>query len=54
MSEELTPEEQRKIVEHMKADKEFMDGVKRGMEDVKAGRVRPWSEIKAELGIEEG
>ena len=52
MEKELTREEQLRIVEHMKADKDFMDGVRRGMADMKAGRVKPWSQVKKELGIE--
>ncbi|MCJ7828623.1 MAG: hypothetical protein MUP81_02650 [Dehalococcoidia bacterium] len=32
---------------------EFMAGVKRGLEAYHRGDVKPWSEVKAELGIEE-
>ncbi|KKN84472.1 hypothetical protein LCGC14_0289340 [marine sediment metagenome] len=32
-------------------DKDFMGGVRRGLEDYRAGRMRPWSEVKKELGL---
>ncbi|MBA7711709.1 hypothetical protein ES703_120675 [subsurface metagenome] len=39
------------IAEYIKADKEFMDGIRRGVKDCKAGRVQLWSEVKKELHI---
>lgn len=33
------------------ADKDFMEGVRRGLAAYKAGRMRPWNEVKKELGI---
>ena len=33
------------IAEYIKADKEFMDGIRRGVKDCKAGRVQLWSEV---------
>ena len=33
------------------ADKDFMDGVRRGLADAKAGRMTPWSEVKEEFGL---
>ena len=29
----------------------FLDGIKKGVADVKEGKMRPWSEIKKELGL---
>ena len=40
------------LKEQMLGDKEFMAGIKRGLQDVKDGKVRAWSEIKEELRIE--
>ena len=39
------------IAEYMKADKEFMDGIRKGVRACKEGRMRRWSEIKGELGL---
>jgi len=39
------------IAEYIKADREFMEGIRRGVKDYKAGRVQLWSEVKKELGI---
>jgi PHD/YefM family antitoxin component YafN of YafNO toxin-antitoxin module len=33
-------------------DEEQMASFRRGVEDIKAGRVRPWEEVKKELGLE--
>ena len=30
---------------------EAIEGVKRGLKDIKEGRVKPWSQVKKELGI---
>ena len=35
----------------MKADRNFMEGIKRGVKDCKEGRVQPWDEVREELGI---
>jgi len=35
----------------MRHNKEFMDGVKRGLESYHRGDVRPWAEVKKELGL---
>ncbi len=35
----------------LKADKEFIDEVKRGVADCKAGRMRPWDKVQRELGM---
>jgi len=40
------------VVEELKKDKDIMASVLRGVEDCKAGRVRLWSEIKRERGIQ--
>ncbi len=50
VSRELTPEE-RDEVKRIKADPEWRAMVRRGIAAVKAGRVRPWSEVKKELGL---
>jgi len=39
------------IAEYIKADKEFMGGMRKGVRACKEGRVRPWSEIKEEAGL---
>lgn len=39
------------IAEYIKADKEFMDGMRKGVKACKEGRVRLWSEIKGESGL---
>lgn len=42
---------ERNIVDHIKADREFMDGMRKGVKACKEGRVRLWSEIKKESGL---
>ena len=32
---------------------EFLEGIKRGVEDMKAGRVKPWEQVKQELNMED-
>jgi len=49
----MTEEEKRKWAETLRADKEFMDGCRRGLAAAKAGKVKPWSQVKKELGIED-
>ena len=39
------------IADYIKADQEFMEGIRRGAKDCKAGRVQLWSEVKKELHI---
>lgn len=39
------------IAEYLKADKGFMDGIRKGVTACKEGRVRPWSEIKRGLNL---
>jgi len=39
------------IAEYMKADKEFMDGIHKGVKACCEGKVRLWSEVKKELGL---
>lgn len=39
------------IAEYIKADQEFMEGIRKGAKDCKAGRVQLWSEVKKELNI---
>lgn len=40
------------LSEHMNQCASFIEGVKRGLEDYRQGKLRPWSEIKKELGYE--
>lgn len=37
------------IVHYIKNNKDLMLGIRRGVSDLKNGKVRPWSEIKKEL-----
>jgi predicted transcriptional regulator len=39
------------LANFIKSDREFVDGIKRGVKDCKAGRVQLWSEVKKELNI---
>ena len=39
------------IVEYMKTDIEFMDGIRKGVQACCEGKVIPWSEVKKELGL---
>ena len=39
------------IAEYIKADIDFMDGMRKGVKACKEGRVRLWSEIKRESGL---
>ncbi len=39
------------IAAFMKADKEFMEGIRRGVQACREGKVRRWAEIKKELGL---
>ena len=36
---------------YIRHDDEFMAGIRRGMKAVREGKIRPWSEIRAELGL---
>lgn len=35
----------------IKADSVFVDGMRRGLEDLKAGRIQSWAQVRKELGI---
>ncbi len=39
------------ITNYVKDDREFMEGVKRGVADCRAGRKQLWSDVKRELHI---
>ncbi len=39
------------IAEYMKADKEFIDGIRRGVRACCEGKIRRWTEIKKELRL---
>ena len=41
------------LVESLRNDKEFMDGVLEGFEDYKNGRMELWSHIKRELDLDQ-
>ncbi|MHB8084375.1 MAG: hypothetical protein ACYDHZ_00920 [Dehalococcoidia bacterium] len=47
----VTDEQAAKMNMSMEEAAKFMDGVKKGVEDVKAGRVKPWDQVKKELHI---
>lgn len=40
------------VSEYMHHCTSFIDGVKRGLEDYRQGKLRPWAEVKKELGYE--
>jgi predicted transcriptional regulator len=40
------------LANYIKADKEFMDAVRRGLADCKKGRLEPWAQVKKELRID--
>jgi len=37
---------------YIRHDTEFMAGIRRGLKDLKEGKIQPWSEIRKELGLE--
>ena len=39
------------IAEYVRADTEFMEGIRKGAKDCRAGRVHLWAEVKKELNI---
>ena len=39
------------LADYMKSDVSFMEGVRLGIDACKAGKVRPWPDIKKELGL---
>lgn len=39
------------LADHINSDSGFVDGIRRGVRDCKEGRLKPWSQIKKELGI---
>ena len=40
-------------IQALRDDPEFMEGIKEGVADIKAGRVYLWEDVKGELGIKE-
>jgi len=36
---------------YIRGDTELMDAIRQGLADIKAGRIRPWKDIKKELHI---
>jgi len=40
------------IAEYIKADEEFIEGIRKGVQACKEGKVRRWIEIKKELELE--
>ncbi|HEX75767.1 MAG TPA: hypothetical protein G4O12_04200 [Dehalococcoidia bacterium] len=49
--EQLKISSSNELVESLKSDAKFMEGIKRGVADYKAGRMRDWEDVKKELGI---
>jgi hypothetical protein len=39
------------VAEYLKADKQFIDGIKSGVRACKEGKVRRWAEIREELRL---
>lgn len=39
------------IAEYIKADREFMEGIRKGVQACREGKVRRWADIKKELGL---
>jgi len=39
------------IAEYVKADEEFIGGIRKGVRACKEGRIRRWTEIKREMGL---
>ena len=39
------------IAEYIKADKDFIEGIRKGVQACKEGKIRDWAEIKKELGL---
>ena len=39
--------------DHGTLSPEFLEGIKRGVADMKAGRVKPWEQVKQELNMED-
>jgi predicted transcriptional regulator len=37
------------VADYLDYDAEFREAVQRGLDDIAAGRTRPWTEVKAEL-----
>ena len=36
---------------YIRHDAEFMAGIRRGLKELKEGKIRPWEEIRRELGL---
>jgi hypothetical protein len=49
--EQLKMSSDKDLVEQLKSDPQFMEGIKRGVADCKAGRMRDLEDVKKELGI---
>jgi hypothetical protein len=39
------------IAKEMWNDKEFIEGIRRGVKACKEGKIRPWADVKRDLGI---
>ncbi len=48
-----TPSVDQYVAACVKADPEFMAGIREGLRARREGRMRPWSEVEKELGIGE-
>lgn len=40
-----------RLIEELRADPEFLSGIKRGLEARRKGQMVSWEKVKAELGI---
>lgn len=41
------------MARYLRDDDDFMAGVRRGLKAVREGKVRPWAEIRKELGLDD-
>ena len=40
------------VAEYVTASAEFVDGIRRGLADLRRGDIAPWEDIKRELGLD--
>lgn len=48
------PSFQQYVADYFRGDEAFISGIRSGIADLKAGRVKPWLEIEKRLGIGQG
>lgn len=39
------------VAEYVTASAEFLDGIRRGLADLRRGDITPWEDVKQELGL---